>query len=232
MTGPNAPDRDDAALAAEFALHLLDAGERAAFEKRLAVEPALQALVREWDEHFVALASEVESVAPPRRLKQEITTRLHGPENANNATPLWLRWRLGIGGVVLVALVGLAVMFGDIVSTKPTGAMFSAEVAAQDRSLVVQARLDSATGEVVVEHILGAPPEGRVLEMWLIAKAATAPVSLGVFAGSGSTTLAVPEAQRAQFAEGVLAISDEPPGGSPTGAPTGSVLATGPVTAL
>jgi len=30
----------------------------------------------------------------------------------------------------------------------------------------------------------------------------------------------------------VLAISDEPPGGSPTGAPTGAVLAVGAVTTI
>ncbi len=232
MTTPDAPERDDAALAAEFALHLLDAAERAAFEQRLAVEPDLQALVRDWDEHFASLAVEVAAVTPPRRLKKAIETRLHGSATASGDVPLWMRWRLAIGGAVLAALIGLAVIFGNLFVPEPAGPGYSVEIAAEDRSLVVLARLLPETGDLVVEHVQGAPPEGRVLELWLIAKDATAPVSLGVFAADGSTELAVPTVLRDRFADGVLAISDEPPGGSPTGTPTGSVLATGAVTLL
>jgi len=39
----------------------------------------------------------------------------------------------------------------------------------------------------------------------------------------------VPDDLRRRVAGAVLAISDEPEGGSPTGAPTGDVLAVGPV---
>jgi len=35
-----------------------------------------------------------------------------------------------------------------------------------------------------------------------------------------------------QFPGGILAISDEPLGGSPTGGPTGAILGAGPVTLL
>jgi anti-sigma-K factor RskA len=44
--------------------------------------------------------------------------------------------------------------------------------------------------------------------------------------------LPLPEALRGTVAGLVLAVSDEPPGGSPTGAPTGAVLAVGQVSAL
>ncbi len=232
MSDPTDPDRDDAALAAEFALHLLEPGERAAFEERLAVEPHLQALVRQWDADFAGLAAEVPPVAPPRRLKKAIDKRLHGPGIGPDGTPLWMRWRVGIGAALLALLVGLAVLFGDVLAPVPDGPVYRAELAAEDRALVVLASLDAATGVLAVDHVQGAPPPGRVLELWLIAEGAAAPVSLGVFADEGATRLTVPAALRPQFEGGTLAVSDEPPGGSPTGTPTGSVLATGAVTRL
>lgn len=232
MTAHDDTDRDDAALAAEFALHLLDAEESAEFERRLAVEPHLQALVREWDESFVHLADEIQPVAPPRRLKKAITTRLYGASDERSEAPLWMRWRLGIGAFALVTLVGLAVLFGNLFTPDQVGPTYRAEVAAEDQSLMVVASLVAGDPMLQVEHVTGAPPPGRVLELWLIAKDATAPVSLGVIGENGITALQLPPGLEDQFAEGVFAISEEPPGGSPTGAPTGSVLATGAVTIL
>lgn len=47
---------------------------------------------------------------------------------------------------------------------------------------------------------------------------------------NGRITLTLPDALRVSPQSGlVLALSDEPPGGSPTGAPTGDVLAVGEV---
>ena len=54
---------DDAALAGEYALHLLDPEERRAFERRMAAEPRLRDLVREWDERLAVPADEIH----PRR---------------------------------------------------------------------------------------------------------------------------------------------------------------------
>ena len=106
---------------------------------------------------------------------------------------------------------------------------YVAEVAAEDGSLVIAAAYDAEAGALFVDRRAGGPREGRALEMWLIAGEA-APVSLGVLPGDAQTALAIPEALRPQLEGGVLAISDEPPGGSPTGAPTGDELAVGEIT--
>ncbi len=66
--------------------------------------------------------------------------------------------------------------------------------------------------------------------MWLIA-GDDAPVSLGVLP-DGPVRLAIAPDLRPRLAGATLAISDEPPGGSPTGQPSGAVLATGPLTEL
>ena len=73
----------------------------------------------------------------------------------------------------------------------------------------------------------GARP-GRALELWLI-EGDDPPVSLGVLPDTEATVLQVDAAVAAALPGGVLAVSDEPPGGSPTGQPTGDVLATGQV---
>jgi anti-sigma-K factor RskA len=67
-----------------------------------------------------------------------------------------------------------------------------------------------------------------VLELWLIAQDGV-PVSLGLLAAGGETVLVPPADLAAQLPGATLAVSAEPPGGSPTGSPT-RVLGAGPVT--
>ena len=67
-------------------------------------------------------------------------------------------------------------------------------------------------------------PDARSRELWALPDGA-APVSLGLMPASGSARLALDDRQRAALAAATkVAVSDEPAGGSPTGAPTGDVL--------
>jgi anti-sigma-K factor RskA len=60
-----------------------------------------------------------------------------------------------------------------------------------------------------------------------------APLSLGILATDETINeFIIPENFRNQMVGATLAISDEPVGGSPTGAPTGAVLAAGDITTL
>ena len=65
-------------------------------------------------------------------------------------------------------------------------------------------------------------PLDRSLELWALREGATAPVSLGLLQGSGRTRLRAPVTTNTR-----LLISQEPTGGSPTGAPTGPVVYAG-----
>ncbi|MCP3878759.1 MAG: hypothetical protein GY701_10270, partial [Sulfitobacter sp.] len=85
--------------------------------------------------------------------------------------------------------------------------------------------------EIALRRVSGAANEGRVLELWAILPD-QAPVSLGVLPDSETTRILVPAELRSQAAQITLAISDEPVGGSPTGAPTGDVLAAGAMSEL
>ena len=222
-------------------LGLLEPAQAQAFEARLSGDPALRALVAEWAEGLVPLADGGE-VPPPGTTWLNIEQTLFG--NEAKSVPFWRK--LGIGQAVFgaIAAAGLAfvvVNFGilqtgaPLSTTNPAApvmrADLGAQIAAPDASLVVAALYDSTSGEMRLNRVAGEMPAERAREIWVIAGEAP-PRSLGLLEMADVTVIRVPEEMRAQMAGAVLAISDEPLGGSPTGAPTGAVLAAGPVTAL
>ncbi len=71
------------------------------------------------------------------------------------------------------------------------------------------------------------PPAGRDFELWMLPDDGTAPISLGLLPASGAVTRDLDAAKFAVLtATSTLAVSLEPAGGSPTGAPTGPGLYT------
>jgi anti-sigma-K factor RskA len=106
---------------------------------------------------------------------------------------------------------------------------YVAEIAGENGGLIVQVQFDPVAANLDFHRTAGTVKDGRAQELWLIADGATAPVPLGVLPITQKGVVHVPEALRAKMIGGTLAISDEPLGGSPTGAPTGVVLAYGVV---
>jgi len=232
MTDTDDDKRDDIVLAGEYALGLMDAWERRAFEARLAEEPNLRALVRDWDEGLAPLAGEIAPVTPPRRLKAQIQARVHADSADAPARAGWLE-RLLSGALAAAALAILLITFVPMMLPgPPPGPVYQAEIAAEDGSLVVAARYDSDSNALSVQRLQGGAQPGRVLELWLIADGAAGPVSLGVLPEAARSSISLPEDLAGALAGATLAISDEPPGGSPTGQPTGAVLAAGQVSTL
>jgi anti-sigma-K factor RskA len=228
MTQTGDHSEDDIVLIGEYALHLLDAESRLAFEKRLLDDAGLRQLLREWDEGLVTLADDITPIAPPPRLKGAIEARLFEAPAKRGFSLGALFGRRGVA-LGFVALIAVGILFGSFLLDQPQGPTYLAEIAAEDRGLVVEARFDPEAGEIDINRIAGAAVTGRVLELWLIAEGAPGPVSLGVLPASALAVVSVPEALRTATIGGTLAISDEPLGGSPTGAPTGAVLAVGSV---
>lgn len=222
MTAPDDAYGDEA-LAAEYVLHLLDADERATFERRLVDDRALQDVVRRWEARLAPLADEVAEVAPPASLRRRVTETV-GAGSGRRFSFGFLSVLLG--GAVAAAVL-LVVIFADVLRPPPDlTPAFGAELAAADGSLLLVAGVIPATHEIVIERVAGAPPAGRVHELWLIPEGADAPISLGVLDDQGVTRIRVPDEIAPSVRSGTIAVSDEPTGGSPTGAPTGSVLAT------
>lgn len=234
MTAPSDISPEDGALAAEYALGLMDADSAAAFRLRVAGDTALAAEVVAWEIQFAAMAeAEVAQVAPPPALHAALRDRLFGDAPA----PFWRRlgvWQ-GIsllGGVSTAALAALLWLQPVPPGPVPQAdAVFVAQLQAESGDDLFLAVYDSADATLRLRRAGGDARPGRAQELWLIAGDA-APVSLGLLAPDSRAVIAVPEGLRAALTGGLLAISDEPPGGSPTGAPTGDVLAAGAVTEI
>jgi anti-sigma-K factor RskA len=214
---PINPESDDGILAAEYALGLLRGEARDAFARRLANEPQLATSLRQWDEQFVAFADDIAPVEAPRSIEAALEKRLF----ADAAKPsLWSSlnfWRgLSIASLAAVLALGAWNLQRPV---SPGGPALVAQVAGV-------AYYDTAKGELRLNRVNGEAASGRSFELWLIA-GKEAPVSLGLLPAVATTSITIPENLRAKFKDGILAISDEPTGGSTTGAPTGAVLATG-----
>jgi anti-sigma-K factor RskA len=243
---------DDDALAAEYALGLLGSGEARIVELRMLDEPAMRGAVQAWQAHFAGLAeAEVEPVAPPTHLKGAIERVVFGEEAASARTggSIWQRvgfWRAvsGLTTAVAAVAVGFAILPviqppdpGDIPEFPaegiPPGTILMTHLVPIENSGLGLALTREPNGTLQVNRVAGTPTPGREQQLWLIVEGQDAPVSLGLLEQAPLTTLGPgPEIARLFEAGASVAISDEPLGGSPTGAPTGAILALGTLVPL
>lgn len=215
---------EDFGQTAEYVLGLLSREDARAYERQLAVDPALRAEYVIWVERLTAMTDDVMPVTPPPELQGKISGTLFP---TSETLPWWRSFRL-VQAAVLVAVVGMFVLWFQSFGTRPSEPEFIALIAASDDSLIVQVTYDTNSGQLRLARVNGQARPERVLQLWLIAGDA-APVSVGVLPAEAEMDLVT----GSDFTAGdVLAISDEPFGGSPTGLPTGDVLATGRLTAL
>lgn len=231
MTDRRTLQEEDIHLAAEYALGVLQGAERQAFERRLAQEPALAAEVRDWDESFAGLSSGYVPAPPPAQNWARIEERLFGVQGGAVKPSLWSNigfWR-GLAALSLAGVIGLGAWNFRPASPGADTQTVIAQVQNEAAKLKLAVAFDSTTGELRLNRLQGAAAAGRSLELWLIA-GTEAPVSLGVLPADATSRLVLPQELRGKLVGSVLAISDEPEGGSPTGAPTGAVLATGELT--
>lgn len=212
------PDEDVEADAAEYVLGTGDAASRTAAAARLRSDPAFAAAVARWETHFAALNDGFAEVPAPPAVLGRIEARLFpAPPRPRRS------WAGMLGGALAAGALVLAVLAVLPPAAPPTPPLL-AEVAAGDRALVFEARLDGAA--LTIARVAGdAAPAGQVHQLWLIAGDAP-PQPLGLLP-QPQVTLALAAAPPAGA---TLAVSLEPAGGSPTGLPTGAVLATGTVT--
>ncbi|VVE87077.1 anti-sigma factor [Pandoraea bronchicola] len=236
-------NQDDELRCAEYALGVLSADERRELEREAGENPLIQTRLHQWQTRIALLAEDVAPVEPPPRVWQRIQRDLGVPFGVRpvlqtTAPSTWwdnLRlWRwLGLGASV-ATLVLLAVNFGSLIQTGPSTTVASpymvATIARQDGVAHWTATVDTRRAAMVVvpadKTVIAA---GRATELWLIPPNAK-PIALGVFPSDQPASMALsPEILAQMGNNAMLAVSIEPPGGSPTGQPTGPVVATGAV---
>jgi anti-sigma-K factor RskA len=219
--------------AAEYVLGVLGAEEHAAARDRAASEPAFAHHVQAWERRVTPLILQVPEVAPPASVWPRIAAGLPvaAGETLRSGRP-WdslLLWR-GLAAAATVAAAALVVVVSTprpaptpVPAQAPTMVMASAKLATEQGQALFVVTYEANSRKMVVSPMTSGGAPGHSHELWLI-PAEGAPVSLGLMPADAPASMTVPEGVAPNSA---LAISVEPEGGSPTGLPTGPVIAQG-----
>jgi anti-sigma-K factor RskA len=216
------------ALCGEYLVGTMRGRPRRRFERALKQEPLVAARLAYWQRSFTPRPSNQMRVQPDpgtwRRLEKELGL-------AQYKQPWWHRvglWRLWATAATaaLVVLVGIQVQQFEA----PRQLIEIARLGSKEQPAAVTASVskDRQFLELRTARPIEAGP-AQSYELWLIPKEGGAPLSLAVL-GRLDARLIVPEGHRARLRAGAtLAVSVEPAGGSPTGAPTGPVIFVGAI---
>ncbi|HEX7341514.1 MAG TPA: anti-sigma factor [Rhodanobacteraceae bacterium] len=241
----NTPLHHDDLRYAEYVLGVLDVDARAAVEETIRDDPHAAATVQDWQQRLTPLSEDITTRTPPDYVWVRIQDALAHPASIPVAPPttrpvahgsLWgslALWRwLGIGGsVVATACLVLAFVVTRPHTTAPTVTRAGYMVARIQQANGVAgwtATMDLAHARMIVVPATPQPvASDRSTQLWLVLPGKK-PISLGLIAENHSTTVHLSPALLAQLsAKDLLAVSVEPHGGSPTGQPTGPVVAKG-----
>ncbi len=234
IEGPPEGFNADDALAMDVALGALGREELRAAERRMRSDPAFRALVEGWQQTLSPLVDDVSAVAPPasvwEAIESEITPAAR-PVVAPAARSAWLTlgfWRgLAVGGVAGAALALAPVLLPGGPAAPP---VLVATLAGTDGVPLVAATYDPARGSVIFAPATQRHDTGKSPELWVI-EGKNPPRSLGVI-DIGNPNAHLDARLKGLKPGSTLAISIEPLGGSPTGLPTGPVVATGTLSAV
>ncbi|CDX48735.1 Anti-sigma K factor RskA [Mesorhizobium plurifarium] len=227
----NGPERGgDDLLAAEYVLGVLPADERQIASRRIDTETAFARLVDAWEVRFAPMAAAYAAVEPPASVKAAIDRRLFA-SSASGAPSgsLWTSlafWR-GLAAAAIAALAVYVALPYVNPPVRPPETRLVASLAADNSNVKYLAVYDAARHEVGLSLVSGERGAGKDFELWMI-EGKNAPVSMGVIPAGQTARMPVAPAVQQKLAQGaVLAVSLEPSGGSPTGQPTGPVVAAG-----
>lgn len=220
-------------LAAEYVLGVLSAEERRDVERRLAGDPALANEVAFWEERLGGFADSIAPVDPSPQLWDRIDAAIGRPA-APARGGIWQSlafWRVvGIGSAAIAAASIAALAYIGMVPSARVPLMATLGGSSGQPNFVAAVNADGTSITVVPAALLTNDP--RAIELWLIPQGGR-PHSLGLIQPGSPIRLVIPPDLIGQITpEATLAVSLEPPGGSPTGQPTGPVIASGKLTSL
>ena len=226
-------------LAGAYVMGTLPRRAAARFERLMADDPALGVMVTAWRERLAPLDATAALVEPPARVWRAVAREIEASPArmaaiaipAATDTPRWWDrvaiWRGLAFGALALAAASLA-LYVAVPRPAPTIAELQV-VAVLTDSAGIPAWIATAEPQhstVALSAIRSQPlPPDRSFELWTIAGGP--PRSLGLLreAAGSRVSLAANKIPH----DGVLAVSLEPRGGSPTGAPTGPVLYRGKI---
>jgi anti-sigma-K factor RskA len=224
------------AFAAEHALGILGSDERRQAETRMASEPVFAAQVEAWRERLSPMAEALPEVPAPHALWLRIERSLGA--NDNTAAVRGLRfWRGATAGSLTLAAASIAaaVMLGNrpvtAIAPPPQGQLLDASLVSQSGApvpLFVAAYDPTRKALIVTSLVTPNNDPAHVHELWVI-PADGKPRPLGILQPGKTVAMPMSDKLLPSLAAGsALAVSIEPPGGSPKiDVPTGPITAVG-----
>jgi anti-sigma-K factor RskA len=228
--GPQLVDR----LAASYVAGTLRGPARRRFEALLPAHPGLRAATQAWQERLLPLTLSIRPEPPPDRVWARIKSRIEASAAPAAEAPrgrfFGLGFWRGLSGLASAAALVLAVLLASPAPVLAPIVVVLGPTATASGGIAAPAFVASISGDgraLVTRPLMTVDVRAdRALELWAIPPGG-APRSLGVISPSGATVV-----QKGQALKGTdtLAVTLEPPGGSPSGAPTGPVLYAGKFT--
>lgn len=220
-------------LAGEYSLGLLTPKAARGFERRMKADAGLRGMLRAWDRRFNSAVEALSPVEPSAQLWIRIYENLPKKElrgGEAKTVSLWESvklWRnfafLGSAlAIFLLAYVGFGPGFRRAVV--PTQVAMISDANTSKTAWMVSVMPE---GKMLKVQAMTPPPmaEGKSMELWMLPADGKSPVSLGLLPMSGTMMMPIGKDKMTILAQASgLAVSLEPKGGSPTGAPTGPVL--------
>lgn len=218
-------------LASEYALGTLHGRARKRFERLLRDDADLRRTVMEWDERLAPMAQAIAPVNPPRRVWRKIEQRIQQPKLHTGIFQSLNFWR-GLAMITSSFAFALLLFFG-LAPHRESPPSYVAVLSDSKNQPVLTVRYVEGERALDVKIVQASSiAEDRSLELWTLPKGG-APRSLGLVPSSGRIKVKLATDQvGAMPTIPALAVSLEPKGGSPTGAPTGPVLYSGPLLRL
>ena len=212
-------------LAAQYVLGTLRGPARRRFERYCAHNANALHAVRRWEDRLVDLLAGVVPVAPSTLVWDRIKFRVRRDKRAAAEDAYSRRSVTGVSRRPRASRRSRSRSACGPASARAARSRSQGSWSEQQGQLwSIEAPRNRGELRVAATDNLALDP-ARAYELWALPGDGAAPVSLGLMPKSGRGTLELSDAQRVALSRSrQVAISLEPPGGSPTGAPTGPVL--------
>jgi anti-sigma-K factor RskA len=220
-------------LASSYVQGTLHGGARRRFETLLPAHPALRNAVHEWQARLAPLSQSVAPMTPPDAVWSQINNRLFGEQTHLAQT---FNWQTGLGNIwrsirlwQASTAAGFAMAVGAVImlntaSQAPIVVMLNGDNGV--KQFVVSLNRDGRSLVLTPLASSAVAPAGKSLELWAIPTDGK-PQSLGVLVADQAIRLNASSFKTGVLDASVIAVSVEPLKGSPTGLPTGQVIASG-----
>lgn len=210
-------------LAAQYTLGTLRHAARARFERLCNELPAAREAQQRWEDHLLPLALGIVPMVPSTLCWTQIQ-RLIGLASSVPATKRFrVHWWQG---AIAASLVVAALITGRYtIWNEPTWQPV-AVLALPNAAPLWRIERSADTHQIHVRTVGAVSlPSSQSYELWVLPAGAGNPVSLGLLPRVGVAEHILNNLQRSRLlAATKVAVSIEPSGGSPTGAPTGPVV--------